>query len=60
MTKSAKNLMPQPPVQKDFKAKKNHAAFRRYARLSREELAELIEVTLQMKELHPNSKALER
>jgi hypothetical protein len=55
MKKPAKILIPLPPPQKESKFKRK-TAFRRYARLSREELADLIDVTLQMKELNPSAK----
>lgn len=55
MKKPAKILIPLPPQQKESKFKRK-IVFRRYARLSREELADLIDVTLQMKELNPSAK----
>ncbi len=59
MKKPDKILIPLPPPEKESQFKRK-TAFRRYARLSREELTDLIDVTLQMKALNPGARNLAR
>ncbi len=55
MKKPDKILISLPPPEKESQVKRK-TAFRRYARLSRAELTDLIDVTLEMKELNPGTR----